>query len=875
MAKKRRDRASIAAQTQRGAAPAKSDEQEEREEYAFWIDEIKRAKKAFADYFDRIKQINKLYKDERAATADGTPTQHRMNILWSNTQVLMPSTYSRTPQPNVARRFLNKDPVSRTASLIVERNLVTAQELCEFDYPMKRCRDDFLLGARGIVWVRYAPEFAMLPMKEPVTAIKLQGTDRTIYRPVSGGEEIAADRIKDDDEIGQYYETEPVEQVLAYGLDIDHVVNGDFLHEVVNDWTLVGWLARKHMMKRAELVREFNQRGREVVLNKSSTQENEGTLASGKMDCAEVWQIWAKGTRKVIYLTDALPEKLLRKQDDPLRLSTFWPCPRPILGTTTTDSLIPVPDYVLYQDQAAQIDLLTQRITVLTKAIRAVGLYNSACVELATLLDEANENQMVPVDNWIKFAQDGGVEGNVDWFPIEQFAKVVNLLFTTRAQLRQDLYEVTGISDIIRGVSDPNATATAEQIKSNFGSLRLQDKQSEMARIARDTLRIMAEIQCEHYPPDVLVEMSGVAESEEFDIDQTKPDAPQKTAAAQQKLHAAVALLKSDKLRTFKIDIETDATVAPNQQAEKEARVEFLTAVAPFIEKAAQVGATAPQFVPLLLKMLEYGVRGFRTGRTLEAAIDETVQTAESMLAEAQANPQPTQDPAQQAMADKLKAESQKIAAELEMLKAEAAVKAQENETKRIDAEERKAREREAFQKNMLKLTEEIQTRRFEHEKQCKVLDLQIRKTELELQQLNGAAAAVPDEQRGADTAEHVARMGEAQVKLLEQKKKLAQMQHEMTGIDGLSEALSAIKSDDIGTPLFNKPKKRTKKFHQFIRDEQTGAVIGATTDEIEVETDAPGNNPDGGSKQHKFIRDDDSGELVGAVTEDREESAA
>lgn len=855
MAKKRRDRASIAAQTQRGAAPAKSDEQEEREEFGFWIDEIKRAKKAFTDYFDRIKQINKLYKDERAATADGVSTQHRMNILWSNTQVLMPSTYSRTPQPNVARRFLNKDPVSRTASLIVERNLVTAQELCDFDYPMKRCRDDFLLGARGIVWVRYAPEFAMLPMKEPVTAIKLQGTDRTVYRPVSGGEEIAADRVKDDDEIGQYYETEPVEQVLAYGLDIDHVVNGDFLHEVVNDWTLVGWLARKHMMKRAELVREFGQRGREVVLNKSSTQENEGTLASGKMDCAEVWQVWAKGTRKVIYLTDALPEKLLRKQDDPLRLSTFWPCPRPALGTTTTDSLIPVPDYVLYQDQAAQIDLITQRITVLTKAIRAVGLYNSACVELATLLDEANENQMVPVDNWIKFAQDGGVEGNVDWFPIEQFAKVINLLFTTRAQLRQDLYEVTGISDIIRGVSDPNATATAEQIKSNFGSLRLQDKQGEMSRIARDTLRIMAEIQCEHYPEEALIEMSGVAESEEFDIDQTAPDAAQKTAAAQQKLQAAVALLKSDKMRTFKTDIETDATVAPDQKAEKEARVEFLTAVAPFIEKAAQVGATAPQFVPLLLKLLDYGVRGFRTGRTLEAAIDETIQTAEKMLSESQSGGQPAQDPAQQAAAqaasEELEAKAGKAKEELAQAQAETGRKNAETAAKAAEMQATAAKNAERVMLEIENLKASLANKQADNERNRLLFEKEIQLKQLQINQIANQDGLkeiqgmigpeqpqVSPEEQEATSAEHKSRLATAQTGLVKAQTEYAQLVKQAQGLGDAQTALEGMPGADvskIGTPLFGKAKGPMKKLIGFQRDPDTGALVGATVDEIEL----------------------------------------
>lgn len=852
MAKKRRG--SPSSQPQRGALPPKTPDQEERDEYAFWTDEIKRAKKANDKWFEQVKAIQKLYKDDRPATPDGAPTQHRMNILWSNVQVLQPSFYSKTPQPNVSRRFLNKDPVSRCASLIAERNLITAIEMCDFDYPMKRVRDDFIIGGRGVPWVRYAPEFAMLPLKEPVTAIQLQGTNRTVYRPISGGDEIPADKVKDDDEIGQYYETEPVEQVLAYGLDIDHVALNDFLHEIVGDWTKVGWVGRRALMKRGELKREFKKLGAQVELNKSSTGDDAGT-DKGKSDCAEVWEIWAKGSRQVVWLTDGLPERLLRKEPDPLRLSGFWPCPRPILGTTTTDSLIPVPDYVLYQDQAAQIDKLTDRIRVLTAALRVVGVYNAQSAALATLMDEASENEMVPVDNWVWFSGTGGLKGNIDWFPVDQISTVLMALFQARSQLRNDLYEVTGISDIIRGVSDPNATATAEQIKSNFGSLRLQDKQSEMARIARDTMRIMAEVQCEHYPDEVLVEMSGIAESDEFIVDPADPQAARKQQAAQAKLMAAVKMLKDDKLRTFKIDIETDATVAADQQKEKETRVEFLTAVAPFIEKAAQVGMTAPQFVPLLLKMLDYGVRGFRTGRTLESAIDETIETAEKMLAAAQAAPQGAQapDPAAEAQAAELKAKAEKAQHELQQAQADAVAKQQENSAKALAMQETAAKQAQVVNLQIENLKADIEKRRQDNERAAIQADLDVKIKTLQIQELEsklGAAAiqgmTPAPEANEAEVVGQQAALADAKTRLAEAQVRYAEITKRGAGLGALGEALEdpAMSPANIGTPIFGQPKKRTMKMHQFTRDPETNAIIGGVTHEIEVGDEGDGETP-------------------------------
>lgn len=876
MAKKRRLKYGAALLDNEPSSAKPSDDARTREARAYkhWMEEIDTAKKEFKDYWARGRKIVKLYKDDRKSKGEviGSASD-RMNILWSNVETLKPALYSKTPMPNVSRRFMDSDPVSRTAAMILERCLVTVIELTDIDYPLSRARDDYLLPGRGTVWIRFAPQKAMIPYREPVTKIDLGS--RAVYRPFKGGDEIPEDKIKEDEE-GLYYEGDPEEQILAYGLDLDHLLWTDYLHEPVNDWTKIGWQAKRVDMKRSKLIKLFgDEKGRKVKLNKTfnARPKEEGADGGGdrgKPDCAEVWEIWSKDHKCVYWVTDGLPDELLKHEEDPLGLHDFWPLPRPLFATTTTDSLIPTPDYALYQDQAEQLDKLTDRIRLLIEALRVVGVYNAEMTSLDQLLNETGENQMVPVESWMTFAQSGGLKGNLDWLPIEMIATVLTQLFSARAQIKNDLYEITGISDVIRGATAPEETATAQQIKANFGNLRLQARQGEMARFARDTIRKMAEIIAEHYSEDALIEMSGVLSMDEF----KQTGDPQKDAAAQMKVKQAVTMLKSDKLRTFKVDIETDATVAPDQQKEKEARVEFLSAVAPFLEKAAMVGAQAPQLVPLLLKMLDFGVKGFRAGRTLENAIEETIGMAEKVQAEAQANPQQAPaDPAAEAMAAKLQAETEKIKAELAQLQAEAQVKAQENEAKKLEAEERRNRERETFRQTMLKVTQEVENRRLEHEKQCKLLELQIAKAELELQQL-GATPELPQEQVGADTAENVARASAAQIQLLENKKRFVQLQQELAGIEGLGGALSAISTDDIGTPLFNKPKKRTKKFTQFIHDDQTGKIIGGTTEEIEIEDNAPDNNPDGGSKQHQFVRDD-SGALVGVMTEDRTEDAA
>jgi hypothetical protein len=433
--------------------------EEDRATFKRWMDEIEATKKIFREYQDRCKRIIKIYKDDRKRTDafDEAKQSHKLNILWSNIQTLQPALYSQTPTPNVSRRFLDRDPTSRAAAMMLERNLRTAQELCDFDYVMRRVRDDYLLCARGVDWVRFAPEMGKVPMREPVTQVELEGTGQSVFRPLRGGEPIPADQVKEDEE-GLYYESDPEEQILAYGLALDHVVWSDFLHEPVNDWSKVNWAAKRVLMKRPQLIKTFgDQIGRKVKLNKTYNGKQADEYSSDekkKADCAEVWEVWDKGRREVLWVSDGYEDAPIKRQQDPLKLTGFFPFPRPLFGTLTTDSLIPVPDYALYQDQAQQIDQITDRIRLLIKALRVVGMYNAEASDLSRLLGEADENEMIPVENWMAFAQSGGLKTNIDWLPIEQIQVVLNGLFQARSQLKQDLYEVTGISVCARYAED-------------------------------------------------------------------------------------------------------------------------------------------------------------------------------------------------------------------------------------------------------------------------------------------------------------------------------------------------------------------------------------------------------------------------------------
>jgi hypothetical protein len=333
---------------------------------------------------------------------------------------------------------------------------------------------------------------------------------------------------------------------------------------------------------------------------------------------------------------------MIDQKDDPLGLENFFPCPKPMFATLTTDSLVPVPDYAQYQDQAEEIDELTERINLLVKAVKVVGVYDATQTGVQRMLIEGTDNVLIPVDKWSVFAEKGGIKGTVDFLPLEMVVQALSQLYTAREQAKQVMYEITGMSDIIRGASMASETATAQQIKSQYANLRLKEATHDLARFATDLMRIKAEIICNHYQDQTILTMSGIANTAD-------------SQAAMQ----AIQMLRDRVTRNFRIDIETDSMIITDEQQEKQDRVEFLTAAGGFLDKAVQAGQAVPEIAPLLAEMLMFGVRGFRAGKTLESAFEQAMGSL------AQKSQQPRPDPeaakAQQEMQQKAQAEQMKM----------------------------------------------------------------------------------------------------------------------------------------------------------------------------------------------------------------------
>lgn len=621
--------------------------------------EIQLYDKEYKTWETRSAKIIKRYKDERAST-QVNPT--RFNILYSNVQTLFPAAYGHDPKPDIQRRFKDDDVLGRVTSDVLER--CTAYQVNPgFSDTVKHCLQDRLLPGRGVSWVRYEPHFRDI-------ALPAQDTDGQI-----------TDVVYSDAE----KEKGTTEEVYYEEVCHDYVFWKDFGHNVARIWDEVycGW--RKVYLTKQELIDRFGKKKARICPMDYSPRGLSDEQKNDVMKKSTIFELWDKNKKKVYWLHKDIDE-FLDVKDDPLGLPAFFPFPKPLMGVITNDSLVPVPDYAEYQDQAMELDELTSRISMITKSIKVVGVYDASAAGIERMLNEGVENRLIAVESWAVFGEKGGLKGAMEFMPIKDLSDVLLTLYEAREKVKNDLYEITGIADIIRGSTKASETATAQNIKSQFATLRLDVIQHSVARFARDMVVNTALIIARHFSLDTIKQISGVhlmtaQGKKQFMMGQQQaqmamqqwqiiaqqaqaagqqpppqPPAPPPVDDATQELldnptwEEVYQLLQNQPHLTFKIDIETDSTIKADEQQDQQARMEFLTASGTFIQQATQV--PNPELMPLLVEMLMFGIRGFKVGKSIEGTFRTILKKVEK---QAQNPPPPKPDP----LMEKIKADQQ------------------------------------------------------------------------------------------------------------------------------------------------------------------------------------------------------------------------
>ena len=619
----------------------------------YWHIELNNADKTEEDWRKRGRKVIERYRDERNVDTYGMGSEKKFNILWANTETLKGALFAKMAKPDVRRRFPDNNPVTKNIARVLERTLAYANDVYNANKPIESALEDYLLPGRGVVWVVYDPVF----VKEMVQMEQINEMGERVIIEV---------------------EEERVAEQRCY---FDYVHWEDYRENPAKRPEDVSWKARRHLWTRDELKDKGFSNVEDIPLDWSPDSDEENYEAEEVFKRAEVWEIWDRVKYKRYYVARNY-DKILRVDDDPYELQDFFPTPTPMIAVRTNDTSVPIPEFTLYQDQAEELDRVTTRISNLIEGLKRRGVYDASVPELSHLAN-AGDNDFIPSENFSLLAQKGGLAGVFQQEDISPIGMVLQGLYQQRTQILEIIYEVTGISDLLRGNTKASETATAQQLKAQFGSMRMRKRQEEIERYIRDLFRIKAEIVAEHYEPEILQAITNIQVTPEM-----------------------IQIMRDDKLREYNIDVETDSTVFADENAEKQTRIEFLQTMGAYLEKAIAISNANPMLTPIAFQSLRFLVGAWKVGRDFEEIIDQTEQQImQQMQQQMQAPPQPSEAEkiAQAKMQGELMREKMKQEGKLADIQAKSGA-----EMTKIQSEAELSRERNTLKEDLALLNTDV-----------------------------------------------------------------------------------------------------------------------------------------------------------------------
>lgn len=624
---------------------------EPAEEVRHWLGEIGSAKKREKNYRKDGEEVIEIYSGK-------CPDKIPFNILFSNVETLLPALFSQTPRPVVQRRFKDEDPLGKAAAMAAQRML---EFLCDtnvegyetFDQAMRYATLDGLLPGRGITSIKY---------------------DTEIIEPEEGSE------------------NPPVmkwEQVCPDSRGWDKVYFG-----YAKKWSKVPWLAYEEFLDKDECERLFGSDvTAKIVFTKGEDEDDDekGTGTGGRDDAdtqgsrktALVYQIWDRsGGKRILYISPAYNDGYLKEEDDPLGLTGFFNCPRPLQFIEKSNDLLPVAMYKLYENQAKELNRITTRLSKVVEALKVRGVYDGSLGDQLGTLFEGSDNTLIAAETASSLASEKGLDNAIWFMPIEKLIVVATNLVAAREQCKRVIYEITGVSDIIRGQSVASETLGAQKIKESWGTMRLKRLQKEVQRYSRDVLRIMLEIAATKFSVETWASATGLpfVTSAQKQQAQMIAQMQQQQAMAQQvpgqppqqppidpqiqkalsapEWEQVLELLKNDMQRSYRIDIETNSTIDVEATEDQQQIGDFMNAMGQLMAGLTPMVETGGMPFEAAQSLLLAVVRRFRFGTEVEDHF-------KNMKAPEKGNPEADKAKAEMA------AEQQKMQVEGQMRQAE------------------------------------------------------------------------------------------------------------------------------------------------------------------------------------------------------------
>lgn len=600
--------------------------------HKYWLKESRKYYNIYYNTDDNYGYSSKF----NSSYGSKTNFSNAYNLFYSNVETKRPLLFSKLPELDIRRRNDKKDRVSRISSEMLERNCNFFLENYGAEIGFKKAILDKEITGRGLI--------------------------RLVFETGLVEGEI-------ENEEGEIETIQAIDPNLKK-IKTDFVPYDMFLIEPAKKWEDVNWISFTHQMGKSEVAKRFGKKKAEDIKYTETTldtppdndeidNDDESELKVLAMRTI-VYEIWDKQSRKIFFYSPQ-EKKILDTIDDNYNLQNFFPIPRPLGLLSNNRSLIPAPSFRQYRDKYEELQDVDERLRNLVSQARV-------CYVASGIASEKDVDAMMNKDDgFVTFVKAIDPKGSLkdkivpkDLIPI---INAITVLTARQQQIIQDIREITGLSDIIRGSTDPRETASAQKIKGDFAVSRLQLEQQEIEYFVRDVLRIQCELIAENYTAEELAKISGlnvidvkaiaqrtqqqaIAQSQQQGLNEEQEEkliqqlTQQTIQQIQKQLKTTFSctkdelaqidnLIKDDKLRDFNIDIETESTVKMDNDIEKAQRIEFLNVVSETLTKLAPLKQTGLITEDALKGLLAFSIRPFKVGRSLEEALLEKQDTTE------------------------------------------------------------------------------------------------------------------------------------------------------------------------------------------------------------------------------------------------------
>lgn len=654
---------------------------------AYWLEEISSAKRREKEFRKDGQNIINIYENEV-----DTP----FNILYSNTETLLPALFSETPKPVISRRFKDDDPMGKIISDVSQRMLeylidTDIDEYDNFTDSVKAAVLDGLLPGRGVTSIKY--EANIDEENESVSAETVCTDTRTWNRVYFG---------------------------------------------YAKKWSKVPWVAYEEHLDKDEASKLFDDISEIQFTAGEQTEDEEDASKAfdedernvGKRKTALFYQIWCKKDKKIKYVCPQDKDKFMKVEDDPLELTGFFNCPEPIRFVQKPSNLTPTALYDLYENQAKELNEIQKRLNRVIKAIKVRGLYDSGLGdEIETILKE-DDNALIPTDRAGSLAAEGGLDKAIWFLPFGELIAVAQQLYQARESCKQVIYEITGISDIVRGQSMASETLGAQKIKEQWGTMRLKQHQKEVQRYVLDLMKIMLDVAINSFSAETWKAMTMLpypmaqekqkaqqtlqnqqqAIKEQNRIAQLNGQPPMQPPPPDPKLvqmaqmpswEDILEILKDDYTRSYKMDMETNSTLDVEATEDKQLVGEFMNALAQFMNGVSPMVESGTMSFEAAKTMLLAMVRRYRFGKEVEDELKKMQP------------PKPKQTPEMQKQAQELQKGQKKVAEDQQKLEQDF-----QKKTNEIQMKEAELRHKEQMAAQEQRHREQMAAKAIEMQKQ-------------------------------------------------------------------------------------------------------------------------------------------------------------